>query len=52
MEIKITKIKCLRCGYEWFPRSNRVMVCCHCKSAYWNIPREPKKVVKKIKSKK
>jgi predicted Zn-ribbon and HTH transcriptional regulator len=37
MEIKITKLRCLRCGHEWFPRSEEMPdVCGKCKSPYWN----------------
>lgn len=36
MEIKITKLKCLRCGHSWFPRSEKLpSVCGKCKSKYW-----------------
>jgi len=37
MEIRITKLRCLRCGHEWFPRSEKLPdVCGKCKSPYWN----------------
>lgn len=40
MEIKIQKLKCLRCGYEWLPRTTEVRQCPKCKSAYWDVPKE------------
>jgi hypothetical protein len=41
MKVEIQKIKCLRCGYEWYPRSADVRRCPKCKSFYWD--REKKK---------
>jgi predicted Zn-ribbon and HTH transcriptional regulator len=35
---------CLRCGYEWHPRSQRTpIVCPKCRSPYWNREREADK---------
>ena len=34
------KLKCLRCGHEWLPRTWEVFTCAKCKSAYWNVPRK------------
>lgn len=52
MEIKLTRLKCLRCGHEWVPRKKDVRVCVKCKSAYWDLPRIIKKDVKKDKNRK
>lgn len=31
--------KCLRCGHEWFSRTEEKPVCCaKCKSPYWDRP--------------
>lgn len=42
MEIKLTKVKCLRCGYEWSPRLSDVRKCANpkCRSAYWDRPKK------------
>lgn len=40
MNIKIKKIKCLRCGHKWIPRKSDVRQCPNCKSAYWNVLKE------------
>ena len=39
MKIKIKKLKCLRCGWEWAPRKTDVRICPKCKSAWWNKPK-------------
>ena len=40
MEIKITKLHCLRCGGEWFPRSiKKPKNCARCNNSYWDKPR-------------
>lgn len=48
-KVLISTFKCLRCGHDWHPRSNRVPLRCgKCKSPYWNVPsKEDKKVKKK-----
>lgn len=45
-EIRVVRkgFRCLRCGYEWFPKSktddNHVPVkCAKCRSIYWNKPK-------------
>jgi len=44
MRIIITKLKCLRCSWEWYPKSENIpKVCPKCKSPYWNIPKKEKK---------
>lgn len=43
MEIKITKLECLRCGKVWAPNKTDVRQCPACKTAYWDVPREPEK---------
>lgn len=36
----IEKVKCNRCGFEWFPRTEAPPKwCAKCKSPYWNKPR-------------
>ena len=42
MEDVIRKVKCFRCGYEWFPRKVTQPAHCpnrKCNSPYWNKPR-------------
>jgi predicted Zn-ribbon and HTH transcriptional regulator len=39
MKIKLTKIKCLRCGYEWYPKVEDVRQCAKCHSAHWDKPK-------------
>lgn len=39
---EIIKQTCLRCGYKWFPKSEKLPKTCpnpKCKSPYWNKPR-------------
>ena len=40
MKVKINKIKCKRCGYEWVPKKEDVRPCANpkCRSPYWNKP--------------
>jgi DNA-directed RNA polymerase subunit RPC12/RpoP len=33
-------VKCLRCGWQWFPLKEPVMSCPHCQSRKWNIPKK------------
>lgn len=43
-EVRLTKLKCLRCDWEWFPKAERLPVRCpKCGSPYWNIPKGEKK---------
>ena len=38
---RLPTLKCLRCGHEWHPKSNRRPVrCAKCKSPYWDRERE------------
>lgn len=40
MEEAINKLKCLRCGYEWFPRSQKKPKhCSKCNSPAWDKER-------------
>jgi predicted Zn-ribbon and HTH transcriptional regulator len=39
-EVKVTKIKCERCGFVWQPRSEDVRICPKCKSARFDTPKE------------
>lgn len=35
----ITKLKCLRCGYSWWPRvAGQPVRCASCRTPYWNTP--------------
>jgi Zn finger protein HypA/HybF involved in hydrogenase expression len=45
VEVKVTikRLKCLRCGHEWVPRTNDVRQCPRCKSAFWNVPKNKTK---------
>ena len=45
------KLKCLRCGHEWFPMidPNKVKECPRCKDYNWNKPRIRKKNIRKNK---
>ncbi len=36
---KLLHYKCLRCGYEWIPRTDTPKKCPGCKSSYYNRPR-------------
>lgn len=38
-EIQLPKFKCLRCGYEWIPRTPKPQRCPKCNSPYWNKPK-------------
>ena len=38
-EVKVTRLKCLRCGYEWFPRQEDVRICPKCRTAWWDRPK-------------
>ena len=40
VNINISKLKCERCGYEWYPRQEKVKICPKCKSAYWDTPKK------------
>lgn len=45
--IRLPRLKCLRCGYTWFPRAEKKPQVCanrECKSPYWDRPRQQKKV--------
>lgn len=37
------KLTCLRCRYQWYPRSEaKPKVCSRCKSFHWEEPKTPK----------
>jgi hypothetical protein len=39
--MSINKIRCKRCYYEWFPRSELLpKYCPSCNSPYWNLERK------------
>lgn len=37
--MKLKKLECKRCEYEWVARTEAPRVCPKCKSPYWNVPR-------------
>lgn len=41
-EVKVTKIKCERCGFTWQPRIKDVRICPKCKSARFDTPKKLK----------
>jgi len=45
VKIKINKIKCKRCGYEWIPRDVEVRTCANpkCRSVWWDKEKKIKK---------
>lgn len=45
MRVKIKKIKCKRCGYEWVPRTSEVRTCAKCRSSWWDKEKRIKRVV-------
>ena len=38
----VTKLKCVRCGHEWYPRLPEIRICPKCKSAFWDRERKQK----------
>ncbi len=40
MQVKLKKIKCVRCGWEWKPRKEDVRQCPKCKTAYFDIEKQ------------
>ena len=34
----VTLAKCLRCGFEWMPRSAHPVKCAGCGTPLWNVP--------------
>jgi len=43
----VSELRCLRCGYRWFPRSPKQPAHCpnpRCNSPYWNRPRRKKSI--------
>jgi predicted Zn-ribbon and HTH transcriptional regulator len=39
VKVRITKLTCQRCEYEWHPRIEDVRQCPSCKSARWEQPK-------------
>jgi Zn finger protein HypA/HybF involved in hydrogenase expression len=37
MLIKLNKLECKRCKYNWLPRKQEIRQCPKCKTAYWDI---------------
>lgn len=35
MKIKINRVECKKCGYEWIPRKEIIVGCPKCKSGYY-----------------
>ena len=53
--ITLPILTCLRCGYTWHPRSNKLPDTCaslKCKSRYWAKPRRIKKSLQQTPDKK
>jgi len=44
MKIKLPKIKCAKCGWEWVPRKTDVRMCPKCKTAYFDDPERYEKL--------
>lgn len=42
----VTLAKCLRCGFEWMPRSATPAKCAKCHTPLWNVPYAVKKAGK------
>lgn len=36
MKVRLPRLKCLKCGYEWTPRQTDIRICPNCKSARWD----------------
>ena len=34
----VKKLKCSRCGYEWYPRTPDIKCCAHCKAPMYRDP--------------
>lgn len=48
MKIKIDELKCLRCGHEWIPRKTEIRICPSCKSAWWDKPKQVRRILNKL----
>ena len=46
MKVKLTRLKCSKCGHEWVPESEEVHICPVCKTA---LTKHPPKIVKGAK---
>lgn len=46
MKLKLKKVKCLKCGFEWYPRIEDVRQCANpkCRTARWDVPPKTKEV--------
>jgi predicted Zn-ribbon and HTH transcriptional regulator len=45
--IKLTTLKCKRCGHKWIPRQTKLpKTCPKCHSPYWNTARKKPKTKK------
>lgn len=40
MKVELKKVKCLRCSYEWLPRTSDIRQCAKCRSPWWDRPVE------------
>lgn len=47
MKIKINKLICKKCNYEWVPRGTEVRLCPGCKTSYWDVERKQYKKLMK-----
>lgn len=41
---------CLRCGYEWLPRTKNPILCPNCKSKAWNQDRNKEPNLKRVEA--
>lgn len=48
MKIEINQLTCQRCAHKWFPRSQEVVICPHCKSPYWDKKKHRISKAKKV----
>ena len=38
--VKIPKLECKKCGHKWAPRIPNPPTCPHCRTYYWNKPKQ------------
>lgn len=44
-EVKIPQLECVRCGHKWIARKATIKKCPQCKSIYWDVPKDQKRLV-------
>jgi len=40
-KVKVTALKCRRCGHRWLPRTSDVALCPKCRSPRWDTTPPP-----------